>query len=372
MAMKAFLLGWVAVVGLGMAIAAGSASAAEGNVINVYNWDLYIGKETLARFTRETGIKANYDVYEDNMMLDTKLMASHTGYDVVFPTASPYFARQVRTGTFRKIDKSLIPNARGLHAEIMAKVAEVDPGNQYGLPYMWGTTGIGYDVERVEKLFPQVRTNSWAMIFDPTTLAKLKGCGVAMLDTASEVVPAMRAYLGKDPRAQTLDDLAETMSALEPLRPFYRYFHNVKQVQDLANGDICVAIAYVGGMAQARAAAAIAPRKREIAIIIPDEGAMLNIDVMAIPADAPHPTNAHAFINFILRPDIIAEISNEVMFANAIPAAQAFLSQSLRDDPAINPPPEVMRRLFAAPSPASAEYDRARTRAWMRFRTGKR
>lgn len=162
------------------------------------------------------------------------------------------------------------------------------------------------------------------------------------------------------------------MAALQPARPLYRYFHNVKQVQDLANGEICVGIGYVVGIAQARAAAATAEKKREIAIVVPEEGAMLNIDVMAIPADAPHPANAHAFINFILRPDIIAEISNEVMAANAVPASQAFLDPTIRDDPAITPPPEMRPRLFAAPPPASPEYERARTRAWTKFRAGQR
>lgn len=357
---------------LGMILLPATTAAAEEKALNVYNWSLYIGKETLEKFTRETGIRVNYDVYDDNMTLDAKLMASRTGYDVVFPSALPYFARQLKAGIFRKLDMRLIPNAKGLDSGIMATLAEVDPGNQHAVPYMWGATGFGYDVEKVAKLFPQAPTKSWAMIFDPATLARLKGCGIAMFDTAPEVILAMRAYLGKDPHAQTLDDLADTMAALEPLRPFYRYFHNVKQVQDLANGDICVGIGYAGGIAQARAMAATGQRGRKIAVVIPEEGAMVNIDVMAIPADAPHPEDAHAFINFILRPDIIAEISNETWFANAVPAAQPLVSPDLRDDPAIYPPPQVRAKLFAAPPPASQEYERVRTRAWAKFRSGRR
>lgn len=347
-------------------------ASAEEKVVNVYNWSLYIGKDTLAKFTQETGIAIQYDTYDDNMTLEGKLMAGRTGYDVVFPSASPYFARQLEAGVYRALDLSLIPNAGELDADIMADLAAVDPGNRHAVPYMWGATGIGYDVDKVASLFPDAPTRSWAMVFDRAALKKLQGCGVAMLDTASEVMVAMRAYRGQDPHAQAAADLADTMAALTPLRPYYRYFHNVKQVQDLAQGDICVAIGYVGGIAQARAAAAGAATKREIAVVIPEEGAMVNVDVMAIPADAPHPDNAHAFINFILRPDIIAEITNETWFANAVPAALPLVSTLLKTDPAIYPTPEMRSKLFLPPPPASPAYERARTRAWATFRAGRR
>lgn len=362
-------IGWGLLVGMLSFVAPASA---EEKVVNVYNWALYIGKDTLAKFTRETGIKVNYDTYDDNMILEAKLMAGRSGYDVVFPSASPYFVRQLANKFYRPLDPSLLPNAKGLDPDIMADLAEIDPGNRHGVPYLWGATGFGYDVAKVAALFPDAPTHSWAMIFDPAVLKKLQTCGVAMYDTALEVMVAMRAYRGQEPHAQAMSDLADTMAALTPLRPYYRYFHNVKQVQDIAQGEICAGIGYVGGIAQARAAAASAAFKRDIAVVIPDEGAMFNVDVMAIPADAPHPKNAHAFINFILRPDIIAEITNETWFANAVPTALPLVSPVLKDDPAVYPPPEMRAKLFLPPPPPSPEYERARTRAWARLRSGQR
>lgn len=360
--------------GLALAAVLGFAvpAQAEDKVVNVYNWSDYIAKDTLAKFTQETGIKVKYDTYAENEVLDTKLMAGRSGYDVVFPSASPFFAQQVKAGVYQKLDPAKIPNAAGLDKTVMAALAKVDPGNAFGVPYMMAATGIGYNVDKVAKAMSEAPVDSWRLLFDPEVLAKLKGCGVSLLNTPTEAVPAMLTYLGRDPRAQTLDNLNAAMEALMPLRPFYRYVDSEKYRSDLANGELCVAHGYVGDLVQARARAREARKTQNIAIVIPKEGAMMNIDVMAIPADAPHPEAAHAFINFILRPDIIAEITNETGYANAVPASLSKVDPAIAKDPVIFPPPQVQAKLFTAPPPAGRDYDRAQTRAWQKFRAARK
>lgn len=345
---------------------------AQDKVVNVYNWSDYIGKETLEKFTKETGIKVNYDTFGENEILDAKLMAGKSGYDVVFPSASPFFAQQVKAGIYRKLDPAKLPNAAGLDKAAMASLAAVDPGNAYGVPYMIAATGIGYNVDAVAKILPQAPTDSWAMLFDANVVSKLKACGVSLLDTPTEAVPAMLAYLGRDPLEQTTESLKAAMAALVPLRANYRYIHSEKYRNDLAGGDICVAHGYVGDLVQVRQRAAEAKKKQNIAILIPKEGAIVNVDVMAVPADAPNPDAAHAFIDFILRPDIIAEITNETGYANAVPASIALVDEALAKDPVIFPPAELSDKLFTAPPPAGKDFDRARSREWSKFRAAKK
>jgi putrescine transport system substrate-binding protein len=356
----------VAVIGL-----AASAAHAEDKVLNVYNWSDYIAKDTLEKFTKETGIKVKYDTYGDNEVLDTKLMAGKSGYDVVFPSASPFFAQQVKAGIFQKLDLSKIPNAAGLDKDVMANLAKVDPGNAYGIPYMMSATGIGYNIDKVKKAYPDAPLDSWKILFDPAEIAKLKGCGVSMLDTPTEAVPAYLAYKGMDPHAQTAESLKVAMDGLMPIRPSLRYVNSEKYRADLANGDICLAQGYVGDLVQSRNRAKEAKKPQNIGIAIPKEGAIVNIDVMAVPADAPHPAEALAFINFILRPDIIADITNETGYANAVPASLANVSAEIKADPVIFPPAEVKAKLFTAAPPAPKDYDRARARAWAKFRAAK-
>lgn len=345
---------------------------AQDRVVNVYNWSDYIGTETLEKFTAETGIKVNYDTYGENEILDAKLMAGRSGYDVVFPSASPFFAQQVKAGIYRKLDRDKIPNAAGLDPSTMASLGAVDPGNEYGIPYMIAATGIGYNVDAVAKILPDAPVGSWKMLFDAQVVSKLKACGVSLLDTPTEAVPAMLAYLGRNPLEQTQASLDAAMGALAPLRANYRYVHSEKYRNDLAGGDICVAHGYVGDLVQVRARAAEAAKPQNIAIVIPQEGAIVNVDVMAIPADAPNADAAHAFINFILRPDIIAEITNETGYANAVPASTSMVDEALAKDPVIFPPAELSEKLFTAPPPAGKDFDRARSRAWSKFRAAKR
>ncbi len=345
--------------------------AGEGRVVHVYNWTDYIAHDTVARFTRETGIWVVYDVYEADEVLDTKLMAGHSGYDVVFPSASPFFAQQVRAGVFQPLDLTKLPHAKGVDPQALANLARMDPDNRFGLPYLLYASGFGYDVDAVAKLVPNAPTDSWAMLFDPAVAGKLKACGVTLLDTPVEVVPAMLAYLGRDPHSQSSADLNAAMAALTPLRGDFRYMHSSRYINDLAKGDICVAHGWLGDLVQARARAKTAKHPHTIAIVVPKEGAPLNVNVMAIPANAPDPEAAHAFMDFLLRPEIIAEITNETGYANAVPAATPMVDPALRADPAIYPPPEVQAHLFAAAPHTKRTYDRTRAHAWTKFRAGR-
>lgn len=349
-------------------LAAGPAKAEEEKVLNVYNWSDYIAPDTLEKFTRETGIKVNYDVYDDNSILEAKLMAGKTGYDVVFPSALPFLAQQIKAGIYQPLDRARIPNWNKLSASAMKSMEAADPGNLYGAPYMIAATGIGYNVTKVAKAAPDAPVDSWAMLFDPKVVNQLKSCGVTLLDTPTEVFPAALAYLGRTPTSQETADLDAAADATMKIRPALRYIHSSKYISDLANGEICVAHGYVGDLVQARTRAEKAKNRNKIAIVIPKEGAEVNIDVMAIPKDAPHPDNAHKFIDFILRPEIIAAITNETGYANAVTEADALVAPEVKSDPAIYPPAEVTAKLFTLPV-ADKTFERLRTRAWTRIKT---
>lgn len=344
---------------------------AEEPVVNVYNWSDYVAKDTLERFTKETGIKVNYDVYDSNEVLDTKLMSGKSGYDVVFPSASPFFSQQVKAGVYRPLDKSKLPNAAGLEKMVMATLTKVDPGNEYGVPYMMAATGIGYNVDKVKAILPEAPVDSWKLLFNPDVLAKLKACGVTLLDTPTEVVPAMLLHMKLNPLSESPVDLDDAMKALSELRPNYKYIHSSKYINDLANGTICVAHGYAGDLVQSRNRAKEAKKKQNIAVFIPKEGAEVNIDVMAIPKEAKHPDNAHKFINFLLRPDVIGEITNQTGYANAVPASVKYVLYDIKSDPVIYPPAEVQNKLFTLQVPTK-DYERNRARAWTKFRTAKK
>ena len=356
---------------IALLLAVGPVWGAEPKVVNIYNWSDYIAKDTLESFTKETGIKVNYDTYGDNETLDAKLMTGHTGYDVVFPSAAPFFAQQVKAGVFRPLDMAHMPNAKGLDAKVMDSLAQVDPGNVYGVPYMMSATGIGFNVEKVKALLPKAPTDSWAMLFDPAVTQALKSCGVTLLDTPTEVVPAVLAYLGHDPKVQSKEELAAALAVLAPVRSNYRYLNSEKYRSDLASGDICVAHGYVGDLVQVRNRAKEAGTGQHIGIVIPKEGAMVNIDVMAVPADAPHPDEAMTFINYILRPDVVAAITNEVGYSNAVTAASVSVDAEILNDPVIYPPAAIRAKLFAALPPAARDYERSRARTWSRYRAGR-
>jgi putrescine transport system substrate-binding protein len=357
----------LAILGIGAA----PAGAAEEKILNIYNWSDYIAPDTIAKFEAETGIKIHYDVYDGNEVLEAKLLAGRSGYDLVVPSATPFLARQIAAKVYRPIDKAKLTNYGNLDKGLLDKVsASADPGNQYGVPYLWGTTGIGINVEKVKAaLGEEAPLDSWAMIFDPEIAKKLAPCGISLLDTAQEVFPAALAYLGRDPTSKDPKDLEAAAAAVTKVRPFIKKFHSSQYINDLANGDICVALGYSGDVIQARSRAEDAKNGIAIAYAIPKEGAQLAVDMMAIPADAAHPENAQAFIDYILRPEVIAAVTNAVGYPNPNSVATDMVDEDLRNDPAIYPPDAVRAKLFLD-KPAAADYERARTRAWTRVKSG--
>jgi len=352
-----------------VAFAAGGGSAAEEKVLNVYNWSDYIAPDTLSKFTAETGIKVNYDVYDSNEILEAKLMAGSSGYDVVFPSASPFAARQIKSGIYRKLDRSKLPNWNKLSAATMKALSRTDPGNEHVVPYMIAGTGIGYNVKKVAAVAPGAPLDSWKLLFDPAWMKKLSACGVTLLDDPNEAFAAAYVYLGIDPATEKKEDLDKAAKLIMSIRPYVKYFHSSSYINDLANGEVCVSLGYGGDLIQARDRGAAAKQPVEVAVFLPKEGAQAVMDVMAIPADAKHPDNAHVFINYMMRPDVVGAITNAVGYANAVDGAEAFVSKERLDDPVVYPSKETKDRMFVVPL-KSPDFDRLRTRTWTRIKTG--
>jgi putrescine transport system substrate-binding protein len=351
------------------ATASAPAANSEEKVLNVYNWSDYIAEDTVANFEKETGIKVNYDMYDSNEVLETKLLAGNSGYDVVVPSAS-FLERQIKAGVFRKLDKAQLPNLKNMDPEIMQRVALHDPGNEHAVDYMWGTSGIGYNADKLQKVLPNAPVDTWALIFDPKNAAKLKSCGLTLLDDPGEITAVVLNYLGKDPNSQSADDLAAAEKTLMAIRPFVRYIHSSQYIGDLANGEVCVSVGYSGDILQARTRAEEAKKGVTIKYSVPKEGTIIWFDMLAIPADAPHPNNAHLFINYIMEPQVTAAISNAMSYANGNAAALQFVDDAVKNDPGVYPPAEVKAKLF--PDLAkTAEYTRLLNRTWTRFKTGK-
>jgi putrescine transport system substrate-binding protein len=346
-----------------------STAFAQDQVVNVYNWSDYIAEDTLELFEAETGIAVNYDVFDSNEIVEAKLLAGNSGYDVVIPSGF-FLERQIPIGLFQALDKSRLPNIANLDPDIAAIVAEHDPGNEYAVTYMWGTTGLGYNVNEVAaRVGEDGPLDSWDLLFDPETAAKLADCGISVLDAPVEMVSAALNYLGLNANSEDATDLEAAEALLASIRPHIRMFHSSQYISDLANGDICLAVGYSGDVFIAADRAAEADRGVEIAYIIPEEGASLWFDMMAIPSDAPNPDAAHAFINFILKPEIAAGITNYVWYANPNAAADEFVDPEILEDPAIYPTGEVMANLYALKA-KTPQFDRLLTRSWTRIKTG--
>jgi putrescine transport system substrate-binding protein len=357
------VLAALAVTGL-----AGAASA-EQRVLNVYNWSDYIAEDTVKKFTAETGIKVNYDVYDSNEVLETKLIAGHSGYDIVVPTASPFMARQIQAGLLQKLDKAKLPNWGNLDPEILERLARYDPGNQRAVPWMWGTVGIGYNVDQIARRMPEAPVDSLGILFDPATVARFKDCGVELLDSPTDVLPAVLKFLGLDPDSQAAADLDRATAQLQQVRASVRKFHSSEYINDLANGNACLAFGYSGDIFQAAARAEEAGPAVKVAYAIPREGALFWVDGMVVPADARNVDEAHRFLDFLMRPEIVAETTNRLGYANGNRAALPLVDAAIRDDPTVYPP-EAVRASFYTLSVSSRAYDRLRTRAWTRIKTG--
>jgi len=353
---------------LAAAISASAVQAAEP-VVNVYNWSDYIGETTLADFQKATGIKALYDVFDSNETLEGKLLAGRSGYDIVVPS-NHFLGKQIKAGAFQKLDRSQLTNWDNLDPELLKLLETNDPGNQYSVPYLWGTTGIGYNVAKVKEVLGVDSIDSWATVFEPENMAKLATCGVSFLDSADEMIPAVLNYLGLDPNSQNAADHAQAEAKLLAVRPHVRYFHSSKYIGDLANGDTCVAVGFSGDILQAADRAEEAGKGIEIAYSIPKEGANLWFDMLAIPADASNPKEAHAFINYLLDPAVIAGVSDYVGYANPNPKAGELMDQDVRNDESVYPPQAVLDKLFIS-AELPVKVQRLMTRSWTKVKSGK-
>jgi len=349
--------------------AEGEAAAEEAKTLFIYNWSDYIAEDTIAQFEAETGIKVTYDVFDSNEVLEAKLMAGNTGYDIVVPSLS-FLARQIMAGVFQPLDITALSNYGNLDKDLMARIAQSDPRNAHSVPYLWGTTGIGYNVGKVaEALGEDYEVDSWDLVFKPELASKVAGCGLVMLDAPSEMIPIALHYLGEDPNSFDEEVIRKAEELLLSIRPHVRYFHSSQYINDLANGDICVAVGWSGDVFQAADRAEEAGQGVEVDYIIPKEGAPMWFDMLAIPKDAKHPDNAHRFIDFLMRPEVIAEITNYVAFANGNAASLELVDEEVRDNPGIYPPPEVMAKLFTF-KVLPPEVDRIYNRIWTTVRTG--
>ncbi len=349
---------------------AAAAPAAE-KVLHVYNWSDYIDDSVVADFTKETGIKVTYDTFDTNEGLEAKLLAGGTGFDLVVPS-SQFLGRLIQAGVFQPLDKSKLSNWNNLDPKFMKLLEAYDPGNQHSLPYLWGTTGIGYNVKRIKEIFgDNAPVDSWELVFKPENMEKLKkaGCGVSMLDAQSEIMAPALNYLGKDPNSLTEADYEEAGAMLQKIAPYVTYFHSSQYINDLANGDICVAVGWNGDVLQAASRAEEAKNGVELAYNIPKEGTEMWFDMMAIPKDAKNVEEAHLFINYILRPDVIAKISNYVEYPNANAAAFPLVAEEVRTNPTIYPPEDVMAKLWTLRI-MPIEIDRVMTRVWTKVKTG--
>jgi putrescine transport system substrate-binding protein len=357
---------------LAAALIAGAVSAhAQGKrVVNVYNWSDYIAPDVLKEFTRDTGIEVTYDTFDSNDTLETKLLAGKSGYDVVVPSAN-FMQQQIRAGVFQKLDKSKLPNLANAWPEVTKRLADYDPGNQYAVNYMWGTVGIGYNVKKAqEALGTDNKIDSWDIVFKPENIAKFKACGVHMLDSADDILPAALKYLGFDPNSSKPDELEKAAALVAKIRPNVRKFHSSEYLNALASGEICLVVGFSGDIKQAQNRAAEAKRGVEIGYAIPKEGAQLWFDNLAIPKDARHVAEAHAFIDYMMKPDVAAKNSNFIAYANGNLASQQFLDKAVLEDPGVYPAPETMAKLYTIAA-HDAQTKRLMNRLWTKVKTGK-
>ncbi len=352
-----------------LALAISPVLAAE-KVLHVYNWSDYIAEDTIEKFTAETGIEVTYDVYDSNEVLEAKMLAGSSGYDVVTPSAD-FMNRQIAAGVYVKLDKSKLPNLKNMDAGLMKQAAVFDPDNAHAVVYMWGTTGIGYNTKAIaERLGDSAPTDSWDLVFDPAIAAKLADCGISFLDAPTELLAAAMNYVGLDPRSTKKADLEKGAELLTAVRPHIRYFHSSQYISDLANGDICVSVGWSGDIFQARDRAGEADKGVEVSYVIPKEGATQWFDMLAIPVDSKNKDAAHAYINFMMDAQITANNTNYVWYANANRASMPMVEEEIKEDPGIFPPLDVQAKLWSA-QVYNKRTDRVMTRLWTKIQTGK-
>ena len=339
---------------------------AQDRVVNIFNWTDYIDPAVLADFTRETGIKTQYDVFDSLETLEAKLFAGHSGYDIVVPSNEPSFSRLIRAGALTEIDRSKVPNWKNLDPALMRRIESADPGNRHGAIYLWGSIGLGVNPQSIRALAPDAPLDTWSLLLDPAWVKQIAPCGVIMMDSAIDVIPSVLRYLGRDPNASSAEDLDAVSKTLMAIRPFIREFASGGALEALAAGQACLALDYSGDVVQA---AARGKPGITVQYVSPKEGSQVGFDVLAVPIDAPHAPEALAFINFVLRPEIMARITAATRYPNAVPATRSLVPAALLSDPNVYPPDAVLRRSFTI-GPATAAADRARTRFWARFKAG--
>ncbi len=336
-------------------------------ILNVYSWLDYIAPDTVPNFEKETGIKVHYDMYDNNEVLETKLLTGHTNYDVVVPTGM-FFERQRQAGVYRKLDKAALPNLSNADPDIMQRLAEYDPDNRFAIPYMFSTTGLGYNADKLHARLGAALPEGWGLLFDPKNAAKLQDCGIAIVDSAMDVFESAMIYLGRDPNRLDPADVAAASAALLKIRPYVRYIDPAQHIPDLANNSICLALAWSGDLEQARSRADEASTGAHLAYLVPREGSIITVDMMAIPADAPHPHNAEIWMNYLMRPDVMAGITNFIRFPNGYSGSLPLVMASIKSDQAIYPDAATRARSIS-PKAVPLEYSRLITREWTRFRT---
>lgn len=342
---------------------------AQDRVVNIYNWTDYIDPTVLDDFTRETGIKTRYDMFDSLETLEAKLFAGHSGYDIVLPSNEPSFSRLIRAGGLATIDRAKVPNWKNLDPALMQRIESSDPGNRHGAIYLWGSIGLGMNADRIHALAPDAPLDTWALLLDPAWAKRIAPCGIIMLDSAIDVIPSVLHYLGRSQDGSAQADLDAASKTLMAIRPYIREFASGGALEALATGQACLALDYSGDVDQAGARAKEAANGVTVTYVAPNEGSEIGFDMLAIPSDAPHKEAALAFIDFVLRPDIMARITDATRYPNAIPASRALVRPELLDDPNVFPTDAVMQRFFTIGPSTSAE-DRARTRLWARFKAG--
>jgi putrescine transport system substrate-binding protein len=360
---------WLALA-VAIASAPGAAEPQKERIVNVYNWTDYVAPTIVEDFTKSSGIKVRYDTFDSNDTLETKLLAGKSGYDVVVPTAY-FLERQIKAGVFQKLDKSKLPNLANLWPEISQRLAKYDPSNQYAVNYMWGTVGIGYNIKKArEVLGAQARIDSWDVVFKPENLARFKPCGVHMLDSADDILPAALSYLGLDPNTTKEADLQTAADLMAKIRPSVTKFHSSEYLNALATGEICLVVGFSGDIKQAQKRAAEAKNGVEIGYAIPKEGAQLWFDNLAIPRDAPHVAEAHEFINYLQNPEVAAKNSNFISYANGNLASQKFIDKAILEDRTIYPDDATMAKLYTI-NAHDPKTERLMNRLWTRIKTGR-